>query len=69
MTTTGCHLAAVAARVTTPNTARCLDGSRRDPFCPLTSPVDGTDREIDRLVCELYGLTDAEISLVEEATE
>ncbi len=28
-----------------------------------------TDRQIDQLVYELYGLTDEEISLVEQATE
>ena len=27
--------------------------------------IDATDREIDRLVYELYGLTEAEISIVE----
>ena len=30
--------------------------------------VDATDREVDRLVYELYGLTDDEIRMVEEAT-
>jgi hypothetical protein len=30
--------------------------------------IDATDREIDRLVYELYGLTDEEIRIVEEAT-
>ena len=28
--------------------------------------IDATDREIDRLVYELYGLTEAEIRIVEE---
>jgi hypothetical protein len=28
--------------------------------------IDATDREIDRLVYELYGLTDEEIAIVEE---
>ena len=30
--------------------------------------IEATDREIDALVYELYGLTDEEIRLVEEAT-
>ena len=31
--------------------------------------IDVTDRRIDRLVYELYGLTDDEIRIVEEATQ
>ena len=31
--------------------------------------ISATDRQIDRLVYELYGLTDEEIKIVEEATE
>ena len=34
----------------------------------LERRIESTDREIDRLVYELYGLTDEEIALVEEAT-
>ena len=30
--------------------------------------IDATDRRIDRLVYELYGLTDDEIRIVEEGT-
>lgn len=30
--------------------------------------IDATDRRIDRLVYRLYGLTDEEIAIVEEAT-
>jgi hypothetical protein len=30
--------------------------------------IDATDRQIDNLVYELYGLTDNEIRIVEEAT-
>jgi len=30
--------------------------------------IDATDRKIDQLVYELYGLTDKEIKIVEEAT-
>ncbi len=35
----------------------------------LQRQIDATDRRIDRLVYELYGLTDEEIRIVEEATE
>ena len=31
--------------------------------------IDATDRRIDRLVYELYELTDEEIAIVEEATQ
>jgi hypothetical protein len=31
--------------------------------------VDATDRQIDRLVYRLYGLTDDEIRIVEEAAK
>jgi type II restriction/modification system DNA methylase subunit YeeA len=31
-------------------------------------PISATDKQIDNLVYELYGLTDEEISIVEEAT-
>ena len=34
----------------------------------LLRRIEATDREIDRLVYELYSLTDEEIRLVEEAT-
>ena len=34
----------------------------------LQRRVDSTDRQIDRLVYDLYGLTDDEIRIVEEAT-
>ncbi len=30
--------------------------------------IEATDRQIDRLVYELYGLTEEEIKVVEEAT-
>ena len=30
--------------------------------------IDATDREIDRVVYELYGLTDDEIRIVDEST-
>jgi hypothetical protein len=31
--------------------------------------IDATDRQIDQLVYQLYGLTDDEIRIVEEATK
>jgi len=34
----------------------------------LQRQIDTTDRQIDRLVYELYGLTDEEIRIVEEPT-
>jgi hypothetical protein len=34
----------------------------------LERRIAATDGEIDRLVYQLYGLTDAEIKIVEEAT-
>jgi hypothetical protein len=30
--------------------------------------IEATDGQIDQLVCELYGLSDKEIAIVEEAT-
>jgi ClpP class serine protease len=34
----------------------------------LQRQIDATDRQIDQLVYELYGLTEEEIKVVEEAT-
>jgi len=34
----------------------------------LQRQIDATDRQIDRLVYELYNLTDGEIAIVEEGT-
>jgi hypothetical protein len=34
----------------------------------LQRQIEATDRQIDQLVYQLYGLTDAEIALVEAAT-
>ena len=34
----------------------------------LKRQIEASDRQIDRLVCELYGLTEEEIRIVEEAT-
>ncbi len=34
----------------------------------VSRQMEATDREIDRLVYELYGLSDEEIRIVEEAT-
>ena len=35
---------------------------------PAGRQFDATDRQIDRLVYELYGLSDEEIALVQQAT-
>jgi hypothetical protein len=32
-------------------------------------PIEQTDRQIDALVCELYGLSEKEIQIVEDATK
>jgi hypothetical protein len=42
---------------------RCNDGRWRD----ATPFTESADRQIDQLVYELYGLTDAEIQIVEAA--
>jgi hypothetical protein len=34
----------------------------------LPRQIDATDRQIDQLVYQLYGLTDEEIKIVEDAT-
>ncbi len=34
----------------------------------LQRQIDATDRQIDRLVYELYGLTEEEVGIVEGAT-
>ena len=34
----------------------------------LKKEIDKTDKEIDQMVYELYGLTEEEINIVEEAT-
>ena len=43
--------------------ARTPDGKTR-----LQRQIDATDYQIDHLVYELYGLTEKEIQIVEEAT-
>ena len=35
----------------------------------LQRQIDATDRQIDRLVYDLYGLSEEEVQIVEEATE
>ena len=35
------------------------------PICTLTTQIAATDKEIDRMVYELYGLTPDEIKVVE----
>ena len=39
------------------------------PKTPIQWQIDTTDAEIDWLVYELYGLTEEEIGIVEEATK
>jgi hypothetical protein len=41
---------------------------RESIYLDSSQQSDHADREIDRLVYELYGLTEEEISIVEEAT-
>jgi hypothetical protein len=43
-------------------------GPRQCPREHLRVRLAATDREIDRLVYELYGLTEEEIRIVEEST-
>jgi hypothetical protein len=43
-----------------PRRAQTVDNPRRE--------IDATDRQIDQLVYQLYGLTDDEIRIVESAT-
>jgi len=40
---------------------------QRQTVRPAVPGVDATDREIDKLVYELYGLTKEEIKIVEDA--
>ncbi len=44
-----------------------LYGTQHDKTT-LQRQIDATDTEIDRLVYDLYGLTEAEIKIVEDAT-
>jgi transcriptional regulator GlxA family with amidase domain len=49
---------------------RILDLNKRTPATPqeqerLAREIESTDRQIDRLVYELYGLTEEEIRIVE----
>jgi hypothetical protein len=37
------------------------------PATPWRSGISATDMEIDKLVYELYGLTDSEIAIVEQS--
>jgi len=48
---------------------RQLSGARdgRDKTT-IQRQIDATDRQIDKLVYELYGLTDEEIAIVEQAS-
>ena len=57
-----------------PNAERMLDLHKRLPKAStahekelIQRRIDATDKEIDRLVYDLYGLTEKEIRIVEEA--
>jgi hypothetical protein len=39
---------------------------QRQTACPAVSGIDATDRQIDQLVYDLYGLTQEEIAIVDE---
>jgi hypothetical protein len=53
---------------------RCLRSQQQERCAPRPGSIlhhrriDATDAEIDRLVYDLYGLTEQEIAIVEEAT-
>ncbi len=49
--------------------AEKLPQRREQTVEPMGREIDATDRQIDQLVYQLYGLTDAEIKIVEEATK
>ena len=54
-------------------TSRALQKARAAAKTPdqktiLQRQIDATDKEIDALVYQLYGLTDEEIAIVEKAT-
>ena len=44
---------------------RLTNAKNPDDKTKLQRQIDATDREIDRLVYELYGLTEEEIAIVE----
>ena len=65
---TGMRIASLVADVT--RLQRDLRVSRTEHLTTtLTRQIAATDRQIDQLVYELYGLTDKEIRIVEEATK
>ena len=41
---------------------------QKEKALAIQAEIDKTDREIDQMVYELYGLTDEEIAIVEAAT-
>jgi len=47
---------------------RAIWAKTGDDKTVIQRQIDATDRHIDRLVYELYGLTEEEIAIVEEAT-
>ena len=69
--------ATVRERPTTPLAGRSLTlavlglGRPKAPTAKtaIQRQIDATDQQIDRLVYDLYGLTDEEIAIVEETTQ
>jgi hypothetical protein len=73
---------AALRRITRRSAIRLLETTHRDSFArsvgderqssqeqaTLQNPIEATDRHIDALVYELYGLTEEEIEIVEDAT-
>ena len=61
------HLAGLAVEMLDLH-RRFSDAKAAQDKTVLQRQIDATDRQIDLLVYELYGLTDEEIQIVEEAT-
>ena len=51
-----------------PNRDKCRHSNTTRSSTVPVNPIESTDREIDQHVYQLYGLTDDEIRIVEEAT-
>jgi hypothetical protein len=48
---------------------RLAEATSSDDRTRLQRQIDATDREVDNLVYDLYGLTEKEIKIVEEGVE
>lgn len=64
-----CSVRNAAWRNALPTPARLAAETETHVKTALQRQIDATDRQIDQLVYELYGLTDDEIKLVEAATD